>query len=195
MATATVALALASGASTADIGLDPRLLRRGLRFGVTAAGAIVAVVSTGVAVPRLRKSMADEQIIDTSARAALFEIVVRIPLETALAEELVFRGALLGLGLSNRTTVAAVATSSALFGIWHVQPTLQSLKRGAGNSETASTPLRRSATILAVVALTGLAGGALAGLRLRSGSVLAPVLAHAAINMTAFAGVRTTARP
>ena len=45
---------------------------------------------------------------------------------------------------------------------------------------------------LGVVIATGLAGAALAALRLRSQSVIAPTLVHAALNMTAFAGVRVT---
>ena len=44
-----------------------------------------------------------------------------------------------------------------------------------------------------VVAATAGAGVLFAVLRLRSGSVAAPVIAHAALNMAAFAGVRLTA--
>jgi membrane protease YdiL (CAAX protease family) len=39
---------------------------------------------------------------------------------------------------------------------------------------------------------TAAAGAVFAGLRLRSGSIAAPVIAHAALNMAAFAGVRIT---
>ena len=47
----------------------------------------------------------------------------------------------------------------------------------------------------AVVAVTAAAGVGLAALRLRSGSVAAPVIVHAALNMAAFAGVWVTAAP
>ena len=53
-------------------------------------------------------------------------------------------------------------------------------------------PHRVGAATAAVVVSTAAAGALFAGLRLRSGSVAAPVVAHAALNMAAFAGVRAT---
>jgi membrane protease YdiL (CAAX protease family) len=51
-----------------------------------------------------------------------------------------------------------------------------------------------TAAAASVVAATAGAGAGFAWLRLRSGSVVAPMLVHATLNMTAFAGVRAVAR-
>jgi membrane protease YdiL (CAAX protease family) len=51
-----------------------------------------------------------------------------------------------------------------------------------------------AASVAGVVAITGVAGAALAALRLRSRSVLAPILAHVAINSSAFVATRILAR-
>ena len=53
--------------------------------------------------------------------------MVRIPLGTAVAEETIFRGAVLGLLTQRHPRARAVAVSSALFGCWHVLPTLDTL--------------------------------------------------------------------
>ena len=118
---------------------------------------------------------------------------MRIPLETALAEELIFRGVLLGLGLRVRSPLGAVVSSSIWFGLWHVYPTLGSIGGAAAASSWATEPHRVGGATAAVVASHRRARALLfAGLRLRSGSVAAPVIAHAALNMAAFAGVRLT---
>ena len=86
----------------------------------------------------------------------------------------------------------AVASSSIWFGLWHVYPTIGSLARGTGGAVVGDQPHRVGGATAAVVVSTAAAGAVFAGLRLRSGSVAAPMLAHAALNMAAFAGVRAT---
>ena len=83
-------------------------------------------------------------------------------------------------------------SSSIWFGLWHVYPTLGSIGRGTGGPLVGDRPHRVGAATAVVVVSTTAAGAVLAGLRLRSGSVAAPVVAHAALNMAAFAGVRAT---
>jgi membrane protease YdiL (CAAX protease family) len=73
-----------------------------------------------------------------------------------------------------------------------VYPTIGSLGRGGGGV-VGDRPRRVGGATAAVVAATAGAGVLFAALRLRSGSVAAPVIAHAALNMAAFAGVRLTA--
>jgi membrane protease YdiL (CAAX protease family) len=189
-ATALVAAARATGLTGPELGLGRAGLRRGVRFGVLAAVPVVAGVGTALAIPRARQLLADEKITGTAPGEAAFETFVRIPLETALSEEVIFRGVLLGLALRNRSTVGAVVSSSLWFGLWHVYPTVGSLGRGAGGTAAAGGPGARAGATAGVVAATTAAGLGFAGLRLASGSVAAPVLAHAALNMAAFAGVR-----
>jgi len=108
----------------------------------------------------------------------------------------VFRAALLGLFGRGRSRNVAVAMSSVLFGLWHVLPTLESL--GPAPVPTAhdgTGPLRRqrvgrTGIVAGVVVATAAAGAAFAGLRLRSRSVLAPVVAHAALDVAAMLASR-----
>jgi uncharacterized protein len=95
---------------------------------------------------------------------------------------------LLALGLRSRSRGWAVVTSSMVFGLWHVVPTLGALAHGANGRPNG----RATASTAAVVAATATAGAGFAWLRLHAGSVVAPTLAHAALNMVAFAGVRIT---
>jgi uncharacterized protein len=99
-------------------------------------------------------------------------------------------GVLLGLGLRCRSRGLAILTSSTLFGLWHVVPALGAPEPGA----TSRPDARTTASTAAVIATTVMAGAGFAWLRLGAGSVLAPTLAHAALNMAAFAGVRITSR-
>ncbi len=188
-ASALVAAARAAGLAGPELGLGRAELRRGARIGVLAAVPVVAGVSAALATPHARRLLADEKITGTAPGEAAFETFVRIPLETALSEEVIFRGVLLGLALRNRSTLGAVVSSSLWFGLWHVYPTVGSLDRGAGGPG-AGGPAARAGATAGVVAATAAAGLGFAGLRLASGSVAAPVLAHAALNMAAFAGVR-----
>jgi hypothetical protein len=185
-AVALAGLARMSGVGPSELGLSRANVGRGARIGLVAAAPLAAASAGAVAMPRTRRLMTDERITGTSPTEAVFETLVRIPLETALAEEMIFRGVLLALGLRSRSRGWAVVTSSTLFGLWHVVPTLGALGRGANGRPDA----RATASTAAVVATTALAGAGFAWLRLRGRSVVAPILAHAALNMVAFAGVR-----
>jgi membrane protease YdiL (CAAX protease family) len=193
-ATALVAAARAAGLTGRELGLGRAELRRGARFGLLAAVPGVAGVGTALAIPRVRQLLADEKITGSAPGEAAFETFVRIPLETAISEEVIFRGVLLGLALRNRSTLGAVVSSSLWFGLWHVYPTVGSLERGAGGTAVSRGPGARAGATAGVVAATTAAGLGFAGLRLASGSLAAPVLAHAALNMAAFAGVRVVIR-
>jgi len=190
-AVALAGLARVSGVRPSELGLSRADVGRGTRVGLVAAVPVAAASAVAVAIPRTRRLLTDEKITGTSPPEAVFETLVRIPLETALAEEVIFRGVLLALGLRSRPRGWAVVTSSMLFGLWHVVPTLGALARSANVRPDA----RATSSTAAVVATTALAGAGFAWLRLRAHSVVAPSLAHAALNMVAFAGVRITSSP
>jgi membrane protease YdiL (CAAX protease family) len=116
---------------------------------------------------------------------------VRIPLGTALLEEVAFRGVLQGAWAREASTASSVAGSSLAFGLWHIGPALELLRINA----IAQAPLARAAAVVAAVAATA-AGGALFSLvRLRTGGIAGPAFAHAAINafatLAAFVRQRT----
>ena len=191
----SLAAARRAGVSAAELGLDRQRAGRGLRVGLAAAAPVAAVVAVGAALPATRRFLVEDRRATTGgAGYALYHTLVRIPLGTAVAEEALFRGALLGLLTQRHPKARAVAVSSALFGCWHVLPTLDTLALnplGATVGDRAGT----GGAVLASVAVTALAGLGFSWLRFRGDSVVAPVVAHAALNSSAFAAARLVSRP
>jgi uncharacterized protein len=197
LAAAALALTAARQAKVpaADLGLDPARAGRGLRVGLAAAGPVVALVAAGAALPATRRWFRDDRRATSGGTGhALYHTLVRIPLGTAVAEETIFRGALLGLLLQRHPRARATAVSAALFGCWHVLPTLDTLALNPVGEAVGAGPARTGGAVLAAAAVTAAAGLGFSWLRFRGDSVLAPVVVHAALNSSAFAAARLVAR-
>ena len=193
VAAALVAIGRWGGASAADLGLDPadgiRGTLAGAGFGAAAAAAVVAAS----AMPASRRWFLDDRALQLTPSAAAYEALVRIPLGTALAEELTFRSALLGISLQQRSWPASVAWTSALFGLWHVLPTIDTLPKHIVGRTAIDAGQTRHA-VGAAVAATGAGGVVLAALRWASGSIATPVVVHAVLNATALLAARRNSR-
>jgi membrane protease YdiL (CAAX protease family) len=175
-------LARLAGLSWAELGLGPGTWRGGLRW----AGAVIAVVAVvlaaGAALPLTRAAFRDSRYHLDLAQALLTAFVL-IPLGTVLLEEVAFRGVLWGLFRRLRGTVAATAASSALFGVWHVLPSLglAASNEAVGGAVGTGRP-GQEVTVLGTVLFTAAAGVVFCELRRRSGSLLAPAGLHWAVN-------------
>ena len=192
-ALAVLGIARAAGTSPTELGLDRRDLGRGTRGGVLAGACAAAAVSAAAVVPVTRGFFLDQRSEAAAGGGDLARGLARITFASVPPEELTYRSALLGLGLGNGSPASAVAWSSAWFGLSHILPTLATMHRTAAHQHLAQRPLRQATFISGNVAVTGAAGAAFAWLRLRSGSVLAPLLAHAALNGSALAAGRSVA--
>ena len=179
----TVALAvLARWAQlgVADLGLARSAWMSGLRWG----GACVAVAAVAYAVALLIPA-ARAAVTGTAGSwsQALMVALLVIPLGTIIPEEFAFRGMLWGLAHREWGRWAATFFSSTVFGLWHVAPAL-----GGGSANEAFDSLVGGGTlglllrVAGTVVFTGVAGVLFCELRVRSGSLLAPVLAHWAVN-------------
>ena len=128
---------------------------------------------------RWAKLLADRRLEGVNARELLLRIIYRVPLGTALFEELAFRGVLFGLLLDRGVGKAAVI-SSAAFGLWHVVPTFETVRvnRGLGGSSPYWA-------VAAGMVVTFGAGLVFAWLRVLTGGLAAPVALHAAVNSSA----------
>lgn len=148
-------------ATRAPLGLRPPHLWSGLRTGLAAAAPVIIGVAASTAVSPVRSAMAER---DLPASPAGW-LAVRIPVGTVWSEEAAFRAAL--------GTVAADA-----FG-----PTggrlLQSLSFGLSHIDDARST---GEPVMGTILVTGVAGWLFALLREKSGSIVAPMLAHLAIN-------------
>jgi membrane protease YdiL (CAAX protease family) len=177
---AATAGAFALGADRAALGLDPDRLAGGVRVGLLAAAVPVGVIAGASLISTLEPVLADPRA-DHGSRAKLgYRLALDIPIGTSVYEELVFRSALLGLALRRFSPPVAVAVSSALFGLWHVLPALEDRQH---NEAAQRYPLL--ATVGPTVVSTAVAGVGFAGLRLRAGHVVAPMIVHAVTNAAA----------
>lgn len=176
------AIARLAGLSWAELGLGPGTWRPGLKWAGVAIAVVALVLAVGAALPLTREAFRDTRYrLDWGS--ALLTAFVYIPIGTVLVEEMAFRGVLWGLLRRVRGTVTATVVSSALFGLWHVLPSLglatdnEAITGTVGVGRSAQTT-----TVLATVLFTVTAGVVFCEMRRRSGSVLAPAGLHWATN-------------
>ena len=173
-----IAAARASGLSWEELGLARRRLPAGARWGGAGGALVAAGYAAALAVPVGRPLLADARVGGLDVGELAYQALVRIPLGTVVWEEVAFRGVLLGALVRVLPGRAAIAVDAAVFGVWHVRPTLGAL---AAN-DLAEGPLLTGLAVLLGCLATAVAGVLLAWLRLRTGSLLAPALLHLATN-------------
>jgi membrane protease YdiL (CAAX protease family) len=183
VATALVALARRAGLSWDDLGMGRRSWRPGAIYGGVGV-AVVAAVYGGVVVllPAARAAFLDHRYHLAPGPALLTALVV-VPLGTVLVEEVAFRGVLLALVRHHRGTAWASGISSALFGLWHVLPSLRLDRANHAVGAVFGHGVLAQVLVVAVaVGFTAGAGLVFCELRRRSGSVLASAGLHWATN-------------
>jgi len=122
-----------------------------------------------------------------SGSRMLYELAVSILLLTAIPEEFAFRGVLLGSALRLWGPWRASLITSVLFGLWHIAPTLHTMRDNHAVAGLTASIAGQSLVVLGSIAVTFVAGLIFCWLRLRSSSLLAPVMAHFATNGLALA--------
>jgi membrane protease YdiL (CAAX protease family) len=162
-----VAVGRYGGLTVDELGCSPHRARDGLVLG----GKVFAAISAVVAVAAVAGALEDERTADLSPVEVALRVLVVIPIGTVVVEELVFRGALQGLLERVTTPGRSLAVGAVLFGAWHLPPIWS------------NGPVELIVTFAATTA----AGVGFSWLRRRSGSVLAPMLAHLGTNSTTFA--------
>jgi membrane protease YdiL (CAAX protease family) len=145
----------------APLGLRPPALRSGLRTGLLVAGVVAAGVAVTTKVPRVRSAMGEREM---PARPGHW-LGVEIPLGTVWSEEMAFRAALATVAADAFGPAGGRLLQAATFGLSHIPDAV-----GTGEP------------VIGTVAVTGLAGWVFALLAEGSGSLMAPMLAHLAIN-------------
>jgi membrane protease YdiL (CAAX protease family) len=161
-----------------ELGLDRRRLREGLRWGAPGSAALAAGYTVALSVRALRPLLKDARVAGADGGEIAYQVLIRIPLGTVLWEETAFRGVQLAALLRVLPPRAAIGTSAAVFGIWHIRPTVSAM---AAN-ELATGLLGRTAAVCSGCVVTAVAGIVFTGLGLRSRSLLAPVLVQSAAN-------------
>lgn len=160
--------------SLSDIGLSRNRLAAGLGYALV---AIVVIVIALVVSYFVKHSLFHDTRYHQSLSAAITAGLLVVPLKTVLFEELAFRGILPALlkDLGHKPLWIALVSAS-LFGLWHIATA------HAGNTLPGNDS---NLLITGVVFVTTFAGGLLFYfLRLKSDSLVAPILVHWLINGT-----------
>ncbi|MDP9023459.1 MAG: CPBP family intramembrane metalloprotease [Actinomycetota bacterium] len=191
VAAGLAAWAVATGLAPASIvGDDPAA---GLAAGLGVAAAAAAAFATLLGLSRrhrsIRRALADQRAADMSPTTLSWHILVRIPLGTVVLEEVAFRGVLLAAFAGPLATTRAVVASSVAFGLWHIGPTIPTLR-----TNRITDPARTVLGVAGAVVVTTVGGVGLCVLRLASASLVAPALAHWAINASGLAAAAAVHR-
>ena len=162
-----------SADSVAGVGHDEV---RALMIGSLLAAAVTAPLFLIVPTRWGRRLVADERVGHLTNRGLVYQVLLRIPVGTALVEEVIFRGVLFATWRSSGAMAAAIA-SSAVFGLWHVGPTINLVR--ANKPEATKADVLKA--IAGAVAFTTTAGLFFVWLRVQIGLV-GPLAMHALVN-------------
>lgn len=169
------------GLTWADLGLARGTMVTGLRYAAVIVVAVAIIAAAGVAIPWTRELFHNDSY--ANFWSSLYAAVIVIPVRTVLAEELIFRGALLGAFGRVTSPRIAILAQALLFGCWHVASSLGLSAHNRGIGALVGTGvLGTVAGVLLAVIVTTTAGLFLGWLRLRSGSILAPIALHWSVN-------------
>lgn len=174
-----VLVAWRASATLADLGLSRADVGSGLRWGTGAFGIVLVVLVVAALLPATNGFLHDSRA-EIPGSQLFYQLTVPILLVTAIPEEFAFRGVLLGSALKLWSSWRATLITSALFGLWHIGPTLHTMSDNR-------TVLGQVLVVVGAVTITFVAGLVFCWLRLRSRSLIAPIVAHMATNGLALA--------
>lgn len=183
VAVGLLAFARWTGLTWSQLGLSPDRLRSGARWAFRAIAVVAGVYLIGVLVPATRQAFLDTRYRLTVPGALVSAFVV-IPLGTVFVEEIAFRSVLWGTLARHARTGRVLVASSALFGFWHILPSLHlaAANHGVGNAVRGAGGAANALVVASTVVFTAIGGVVIGDLRRRSGSVLAGIGLHWATN-------------
>ena len=162
-----------------ELGLARRNVPAGLRLGLLVALVVTAAVTVAAFVSSFEDAF-DDSRVDTGIGGLLLNVLV---------EELAFRGVLHALLTRLTSTARAIALGAMLFGLWHVFPAWR-----ADTGNAALEEIGRWPTVVGTFAATTAVGVLFGILRARSGSLVAPIVAHLSTNVVPFVAAWLLAR-
>lgn len=179
----TALLAWLAGLDARALGLGRATWPAGLRVGAILGVLAAAGYAAATLFPPVRDAIAAGATAPEDPGGLLLTVLVVLPLATVLPEEFAFRGALWSLLRRWRNGWVATTVSSTLFACWHVLPAFGGGPANAAAADTVGTGDAGTAlTVVGTVIFTGLVGVLLCELRRRTGSLLAPIALHWAVN-------------
>ncbi|MBI1350976.1 MAG: CPBP family intramembrane metalloprotease [Actinomycetales bacterium] len=183
-----LAFGLLDGNTWTDMGLGWGYLLPGLLWAVVCIGGVTAVYLIGSAFRKTRTAFHDERMTELSGGRIMFQALIEVPFGTVLLEEIAFRAVLLSMLVRRLGLGWGLAVSAVLFGLWHILPSIGTHEANPALGSVVGEGRRGNILAVALSVLTtSVAGVVFAGLRLFSGSVLAPMGFHWATNGLGYA--------
>ena len=178
-----LAIGLLDGNSWTDMGLGWGYLVPGFLWALGCVAVVTAGYLLAAAFRKGRNAMHDERVAEMSGPRLMFQALVEVPFGTVLFEEIAFRAVLFSMLARRFGIVWAIVISAILFGLWHILPSIGTHEQSAALGSVVGEGRRGNIlAVLVSVLTTAIAGVIFAGLRLVSGSVLAPMGLHWATN-------------
>jgi membrane protease YdiL (CAAX protease family) len=191
---AGVAVGRAAGCSWADLGLDRAHMRRGALVGAVCGAPIAAAIVAAARRQSTGRYFGDARVVDVADGDVAYEVLVRIPVVTTATEELLFRSVLLAVASEWLGAWRGAVWTSLVFGAWHVVPALHSHRHNPAVAGSVEAIGGRTGYVAITVVGTAISGLGLCALRVRSKSVVAPMVLHAVVNGIAFGASRAAPR-
>jgi membrane protease YdiL (CAAX protease family) len=182
LAAAMCAVLLAAGLNWRDLGFGRDRCFRNGALGLGGGGALgAAPIAFILIVPAVTgDAITTEGSGDLTTTEVLYRALIAIPIATALPEEIIFRGALFGAWLQARGIAVAVVASSAIFSLWHGVISFNTVVDAGVVSHPALVGLGYAITLAGLF----VGGVIFAWLRIRTGSIIAPICIHWSVNAT-----------
>lgn len=185
-----ILLGLSFGLNLEQMGLAFNKILPGIFIALVAVIIIIISTSIVATIPLLRRFFLGDNLAQASGKLITYEATIRVPFGTALIEEVLFRGVLLGLLLQQNSLIVAIIISAVIFGLWHIFPTIAMLEDNKilarANKDLKK---RKYGSIVGIVLITASAGLVFAWLRIIANSIVAPWLVHWSINSSGMLGV------
>jgi membrane protease YdiL (CAAX protease family) len=160
-------------------------LELGLRWDINDLPLALALLTSfalgafGIVLSRHAPRIADRRVAGLRGRALAYQVFIRIPLGTAVTEELLFRGALFATyRAAGATDVVAALCTAMAFGLWHISPTVLLVR--INDPEAGHRKVR--AAVTGAVLFTSIAALGLTWLRLETNGLFVPIMLHAGVN-------------
>jgi membrane protease YdiL (CAAX protease family) len=176
-----------AGLTRADLGLGRDRLWRSALIGLLAALVTVTPALLFLRFPPILGApvtYGPAEFISDSALAR--RVLVLMPLDTAVPEELAFRGVLLGALLRNHAALPAVLLSAVPFTLWHIVI----VGRTLGLTNLTVEPWFVLAGFVGAMATVFVGGVLFAWLRVATGHLAGSITAHLGFNTALLVGLR-----
>jgi CAAX protease family protein len=175
-----------AGLSVRDFGLEWRGAARSAGVGLCVALALAAIAIAFLhAPPVVGQPVSHAPLNSLSEQALVWRTFVWMPLDTALPEEIAFRGVLLAALAQHLPRRRAIIVSAIAFMAWHAVI----VARTVAVTNLAGEPLLALLGLVGALAAVFVGGIVFAGLRLMTGNLAGSIFAHWAFNAVLLFGI------